>query len=496
MKNNILLIFCIVFLSICFSAKTVSAVNRGGFFYLDNWDGIGEGGPEYMTGGTILLDWRDFEPVEGQYQWNLFDDKGTYMRWESIYKNREEHTNIQPNPIPGQIFSNTASGKRLRFKLRVSEGAVPLWLYGGEDSKYGKVSSSYGTMCAYKNQDQVNSGVPDCNPITDIVLDAACTYPPYPEKEACVEPIWWNPIFQEKFRRVVLALGQKIESDPALYSKIEFVEASLGSYGETILYGKQDTGKTDTLVQRLFRGAGYTNKVYSEAVQKNLSFFYEAFKRLPISLSMGNGLYSMRYDDGSGIDSAEGDYFPKVTAKYGSRLYPKFAGFGSECKAYVGTDFKTVCPDKSRCVYESFGGITYWSGWPWNNDYTQLERIFQCSVDHKAYIIMMWTDDFRAINSGHSNLLQAFEATAPKLWALGEIEPHALGSAFYIDLTSGWNTVTWLSTFPADKQSSELPSGCHAATVKKDGFWKERGFIFTGGVRYNLKCGSSTRWLF
>ncbi len=48
----------------------VQAQNKGGFFILD----YGPSGQNYVTGGTALIDWRDFEPVEGQYNWNLSTD--------------------------------------------------------------------------------------------------------------------------------------------------------------------------------------------------------------------------------------------------------------------------------------------------------------------------------------------------------------------------------------------------------------------------------------
>lgn len=395
----------------------LSKTGDGGFYYLDNWDA--PGGPNYMTGGTVLLDWRDFEPIEGQYRWDLLTNhNGTYISWLDIFHKKLSGQAINPRPIPGQVFYGAhQSGKKLRFKLRVTEGAVPLWLYGGED-KDGISPNSYGTICAYKTYDQVYAQTPDCNPQTNIVI--AITYPLYPTKEDNAEPVWWNPIFQEKLKRTIIAIGEKIESDPLLFDTIEFVEASLGSYGETILYGKSDTGKTDTPNQKMFRAAGYTNAVYSKAVQDNLHSYYLAFKRLPIAVSLGTGLYAGPVDDGSGVNSVLADFYPKIISRYGSRLYPKFAGFGTACKSYIGQDFKLVCPDKSRCIYESFGGIGQWQGWPWGGDPIKLEEIFNCAVQHKAYIIMMWTSDLNLINSsGNSGLLKAFENTYPKLEQLG-----------------------------------------------------------------------------
>ena len=325
---------------------------KGGFYNLFG----GPGGEEYITGGTAYLDWRDFEPEEGVYRWELLKNPDArFISWLGVFEGRLKGYTPYPGPVPARFVHDAyMSGKKVRLKLRVTEGALPLWLYGGEDAQ-GVRSSSYGTICACKTYAQAWSKTVDCNPQSDIVI--AITYPLYPEKEDNAEPVWWNPIFQEKMKKVLKVIGQFVENDPVYSSAVEFVEASVGSYGEMILYGKSDTFLFDTINHRLFRGAGYTNARYSEAVQKVIGFYMEAFPSFPIALSIGSGLYSGPYDDGSGITSVPAEVIPKVMARYGSKVYLKFAGFGGNRADHT---FKNYCPDKTRCIYETFGSIAQW----------------------------------------------------------------------------------------------------------------------------------------
>ncbi|PIY65430.1 hypothetical protein COY91_02370 [Candidatus Shapirobacteria bacterium CG_4_10_14_0_8_um_filter_39_15] len=408
--------------STTFGISGWTIIQTGGTYSVSNLRKAANGGiymltggvpSDYIAGGSVVLDWRDFEPVEGQYRWELLTNPDfLFASWEA-YSGCGANCSVTPTYGPAKILQTVRSmGKTVRFKLRVTEGALPLWIYGGEGAKEGKVNASYGGLCQY-----TDSPNPHCNPQNDIAL--AIEY-----NEGSIEPVWWNPVFLEKYRRVLLALGQKIESDPELSNTVEFVEASVGSYGEMILYGKGDTFSNDTPLQRFYRSAGYTNKLYGDTVQTVLGYYQEAFKVLPIALSLGNGLYSGQYNDGSGVDHVEDYVVPKVMDRWGSKLYLKFAGFGSGGNRRTHT-FGTYCPNITRCIYESFGGIRGWQGWSWDNKPNQLESIFRWAVQDRAYIIMMWQGDLKAIlsNTATATLEKAFIDIGPELHALGYIEP-------------------------------------------------------------------------
>ncbi len=93
---------------------------------------------------------------------------------------------IDPGRTPGVFLHGLPAGNTMRLKLRVTEGAVPLWLYGGQGIN-GKSSSSYGSICAYETYAEVYANDPKCNPQKDIVM--AITYPLYLSKEDNAKPI-------------------------------------------------------------------------------------------------------------------------------------------------------------------------------------------------------------------------------------------------------------------------------------------------------------------
>lgn len=560
---------------------------KGGFFVLDG----GSNGRDGVTGGSVVVDWRDFEPEEGNYQWDLIDNPtGLFVPWIAYWKTHMcqmgskdvgdcTKINTAPQRTPGQFLFGSSGATTVRFKLRVTEGALPLWIFGGEGEKEkalglgpnhdGKIpNSTGGTICACINYCYM-PGEPQCHPDTDIALASA--YPLYPSKEDNAHPVWWNPIFQQKLHTTLLALGRRIESNPEITRNIEFVEASVGNFGEMILYGKSETGwafcnnkpdfhtyedcvcKADRNLNknkqscpasmvgknyfctydyvtthipdgvRKWLESGYTNKKYYDAVMNILGFYVESFKKLPIALSEGTGLYAgdpyIYRSDCSTIAVDDQDHYPYVMskkvipdalAKWGSKIYLKFAGFGAG--GGHGGGFRDYCPNKTRCIYESYGGIANWPGWPWGGDHSQLEQIFQYGVDDKAYIIMMWYADWRVITLQYPTLEQAFKDIAPKLKANGAIlptpptdyasvtpTPSPIASSLY--LATGKNKITWQQSYPANSTFLSLPNECSSSGRLQGNYWQSfrklfGGFLgtFLSGDYLSIHCASIASW--
>ncbi len=109
--------------------------------------------------------------------------------------------------------------------------------------------------------------------------------------------------------------------------------------------------------------------------------------------------------DRYGVSSVSADVFPKVTSRWGSRLYLKFAGFEGNTR-YMGNIFRVSCPNQTRCIYESSGSICNWSiqgvkfpffnyrgGEDINAGIKRFTDSFLSAAAVKAYIVMMWTSD-------------------------------------------------------------------------------------------------------
>lgn len=596
----------VLFLASCiFFSNTSFLFAKGGFFVLDGPPN-GVGG---VTGGTVEMDWRDFEPTKGNYQWQLIDDpSATFVPWKAYWKhyecrqsgksteecNQSGISSINPRPVPAASL-HSVSGTTMRFKLRITDGGMPLWLFGGTGHKEKALGLGInGTLpnltggkicgctdyCYMPNQ-------PVCHGVEDIVH--ATTLPLHPSREDNAHPIWWNTKFQEELQTTLLALGNHIESNSDLKSHIEFVEASVGNFGEMILYGKTETfwakcnnspnyqlfygdhnvcechdhevsqnlcpssalgtpnyfctynykNNPDNFPSgvKKWMGAGYTNKRYFDAVMNILGFYIEAFPTLPIALSVGTGLYPGNpeiYNTDCSIKEKDdqGYYYhmtrnvlPAAMAKWGSRIYLKFAGFG--IGGGYADGFTQYCRDThiTRCIYESFGGITQWSNWsawsteasPGHTNNHTLEGAFIGGANNGAYIIMMWYADFMAINNldpaNKVNLFNAFKNAAPYLIANGAISltpppplptltlpPPTPTPTVNITLTKGWNRIRWLPTYP-DRQSSTIPAGCRRISSKILNFWNSyqknyggENLHFANNQKLSIFCTQSVGW--
>lgn len=492
---SILLIITSVQPLFAYVYNTDSTVDGVGIWLLDGAGG-GTSGQPFYGGGTTLVDWRDLEPVKGQYNWGLLKENdpgnwpmipgtnppGTpanrFVSWEGYSKrylcqihrlgeckdpnlftdpveklkcqNYQRSDCVNPDrfidhqQIPGWAIGYAASiGRKVRLKIRVTDGALPLWLQGvqthnGYQGTHGGVGAKEAaldlgphnngifdpypgsTVCAYKDVYQSAANNPDCHPETDI--NTAVAYPSYPEAEGQTQPVWWNPHFQEEFKILLQAVSQKVQSDPEVMKGIDFIEASVGNFGEMILYGKSETGwatcsnspdfhiyhGTDDICLctqqkiednkcpasflnknyfctyeyrkpsanhaphgvNLWLNTGYSNKKYYDAVMNLLTNYENSFTKIPIAISIGAGLYggdpSIFNSNCTPIQNDDEGYpyainrfvIPDAVERWGSRMFLKFAGFGG---GRVGNDFRNYCPSQTKCIYETFGSINQWN---------------------------------------------------------------------------------------------------------------------------------------
>lgn len=451
------------FATVRYNVLNVGQKGGGGFFVLDGGGGLLA--KNYVGGGAVNVYWRDFEPQEGVYKWDLLIKPLAtqyHSYWERTicemcksqclsqprtcrsacspdnpgprptdcancrYYNPQDCTQIGFDPIPGKVwYDANDQGKTVRFRLMIDQGAMPLWLYGGTAFDGRKVQSSYGTIC--------HPGI-ICHPDTDIAITSMWPIDA-PSNQGFVSPVWWNQIFQEKLRATLMVIGNRIENDPVLSRSVEFVEAAVGNFGEMILYSKWDSPGVPSGrcgVDYLWKHVGYTNKVYGDGVLNLLSIYTEAFPNHHVALSLGNGLYAGKCDDGSTVDQVEKYVLEKAMERWGGRIYLKFSGFGStyngEGNRYT-TDFAKYCPSTTKCIYEDAGGIDSWRNietgaylFDKGNhtcDIDGLKRALSGATQDHAYILMMWYEDWSFIGSVSQQCAlyvdNAFQETAAAL---------------------------------------------------------------------------------
>ena len=457
--------------------NTSNSVDGVGIFILDG-SGGGTGGKSYYGGATVQIDWRDFEPEEGKYNWGLIWPEwemvpgttgttlpGKFVSWKQYFDKYRtgDASYLVPRDVPGAIIQGLANnGKKTRFKIRTTDGAVPLWLYGGRGGKevaLGMGPSGNGVYPVPVGVTTCKSGYEweelNCHPDTDVIIEV--TAPLYPSKEDNAQPVYWNLIYQEKLNKTLEVMAERMQSNPTILSTIDFVEASVGNFGEMILYGKSETSWswcsnttpapagcicTQEMVTagackqadlginictcqykrthlpmgiRLWLAAGYTNKKYTKGVLRTLSFYERAFTKLPVALSFGTGLYPsdplVWWDDGVARELDEEGYpyvvskyvLPRVMERWGARIYLKFAGFPAGRQ--INT-FQSYCSLQTKCVYETFGPLNQWRlenvNFPFKKegeaDTDAADRFYRGlfgAVNDHVSAIYMWTSDFR-----------------------------------------------------------------------------------------------------
>ena len=99
-----------------------------------------------------------------------------------------------------------------------------------------------------------------------------------------VFPVYWDPIYLEKWCNFVKAFGEKYDDDP----NVEFIQIGrTGWFGEMIL-GR--TWKSGDIVgiREEWLNAGFTKDAYVEAYKKVLDAYIEDFQNKSVSIMLGN----------------------------------------------------------------------------------------------------------------------------------------------------------------------------------------------------------------
>jgi hypothetical protein len=196
-------------------------MHGGGIFEFTNYLPRGRQTPgstdnPYVRGGHVWVKWSDVEPTKGLCEWRVIDR------------------------IAGEW---TKMGKRVVLRV----GTSP---------------------CS-----RVWAGVPDW------VREAGAKMLTHPQTGE-VFPVYWDPVYQEKWCRFVRAFAKRYDDDP----NVEFVQiGGVGWFGEMMLARQAATGQFASLKDE-WREAGYTADRYVKTYRKVLDTYLAEFQHKPVGI--------------------------------------------------------------------------------------------------------------------------------------------------------------------------------------------------------------------
>jgi len=183
----------------------------------------------YLDGHKLMKWWSQLEPEEGKYDWSAIERP--MRKWIAAGKR------LTLSPIT--VHSTPVKG--------MPSQATPDWVF--------KAGAKWVPLPLKGNKDFVRV------------------------------PVYWDPIFLEKYRNFIRALGRQFDDRQG----IEIVYCGTGVFGETIvsteLWGKKE--------HRLWSEAGLTPENWIKAVHAIVDAYVEAFPRTLVGLQVSNpGLVS------------------------------------------------------------------------------------------------------------------------------------------------------------------------------------------------------------
>ena len=187
-------------------------------------------------------------------------------------------------------------------------------------------------------------------------------------------PVPWNPTYLQLLRRVVHAMAERYDDNPAVEA---IVIAAGGCYGEMTICDASSAGDA-------WRAAGYTDTVFVQGLKATIDLYLEqdyvwgdgshthGFLNTPVVLQLGTGLY--------GMGTAREPVVGYAMDTYGMRVWLKFNGLGADgTVSTIYANYDTV----TRVGYEPAGSMAFVN----NPQY----YVMQTLNEHSSYLCLQDT---------------------------------------------------------------------------------------------------------
>jgi len=321
--------------------------------YQDNFDAITN---RHLDGHKLMKWWSLVEPEEGKYDWSVIEEP--MNKW-------------------------LAAGKRVMLS--------PI------------------TATKWPPKDM------PAQPTPDWVFEAGAKSVPlyYDGKNHIRVPVYWDPIYLEKYRNFIKALGKQFDDRKGL----ELVYCGIGIYGETIisteLWG-QETEKWRPWIE-----AGLTAEKWVEAVNAVVDAYADAFPRTLVGLQVSNPGARLRtectpaycrhaaqksvllqYD---GITAEPflwgGQYYASTIARWSQTTSIGFEAYGPSSGAV---------PPGARFKFEG-----------------SLKDLSDAAIKHKVNYLLVWYQDAVKATPGSKNYAPEWQAAMER--AAASLKPDPAG---------------------------------------------------------------------
>jgi len=182
----------------------------------------------YIIGSEVKWDWGELEPVEGQFKWQEVDKF---------------------------IETWAAAGKKVILKISTSQKqrlfSTPEWVYkAGAKLVSAQAHDKFGDK---SETDRALRTFPKAN-----------------------YPVYWDPVYLEKYNRFILALGKRYNGHPA----IEMIQMGLG---QNVGFS---CGSFDELLDE-YKKQGYSKDLWLATMLRITEFYRAAFPDTPLMVVTG-----------------------------------------------------------------------------------------------------------------------------------------------------------------------------------------------------------------
>jgi hypothetical protein len=235
----------------------------------------------YIDGVVVSFPWSEIEPSEREFRWNLI------------------------------------------------EAAMQPWVEAGKKVILGVYTGSVGTIGRKTLQ---------ATPAWVFASGAAKMEVP----DGTVLPIYWDPMYLQKYKNFIEAFGQRYAGD----SRIEFVRIGVGVWGEVVLE-RWFARPESAAIRERWAQRGYTPARWVETAEQVMAFYRQAFQKTPCAIMLA-GIHG---DPNGIIRIAEraagfGFYLEQNGLKADWKRHLHTSAIGKIFKAYKG---------KTQLVLEAWG---------------------------------------------------------------------------------------------------------------------------------------------